>query len=65
MVALVSAVFGSELTTEMKASQRYAQVGEALIGILFYGFGIFVAHRYSATGLRVVCIISCFFLHSP
>ncbi len=65
MVALVAAVFGSDLTTEMKANQRCAQAGEALIGILFYGFGIFVAHRYSATGLRVVCIISCFFLHNP
>jgi hypothetical protein len=64
VAVLVGAVFGSELTTEMKTTHRFAQVGEALIGILFYGFGIFVAHRYSATGLRVVCIISCFFLHN-
>jgi len=65
VIVLVAAVFGPELTTKMKVSQRYTEVGEALIAILFFGFGIFVAHRYSATGLRVVCIISYFFLHNP
>jgi hypothetical protein len=62
---LVGAVFKYELTAEMTVTQRMTQAGEAIIPILFYGFGIFVARRYSAIGLRVVCIISLFlFAHS-
>jgi hypothetical protein len=53
VVALVSMVFGSALTTEMNGTQRSIKVGQAIIAILFYGFGIFVARRYSAIGLRV------------
>ena len=37
------------------------ELAEAIIAILFYGFGLYVAHRYSETGLRVVRITSCFF----
>jgi hypothetical protein len=41
---------------------RGSQIGSAFISVLFYAFGIFVAHRYSAMGLRVVRIIFCFSL---
>ncbi len=41
---------------------RGSQVGPAFISVLFYAFGICVAHRYSEIGLRVVCIIFCFSL---
>jgi hypothetical protein len=44
----------------MGYAQRGTQVGESIVTILFYGFGLFVAHRYSTIGLRIVCIISCF-----
>jgi hypothetical protein len=40
------------------------QIGQAITSILFYGFGLLVAHRYSEIGLRVVRIISRFFLHT-
>ncbi len=62
MVALVGMMFGSALTTEMNGTQRSIKAGQAIIAILLYGFGIFVAHRYSAIGLRAVCIISLFLL---
>lgn len=37
-------------------NQRIVDAVEALIWIIFYGFGLFVAYRYSKTGLHVVCI---------
>ncbi|CAF1535647.1 unnamed protein product, partial [Rotaria sordida] len=37
----------------MQATQRGAQIGQSLISVIFYGFGIFVAYRYYETGLRV------------
>jgi hypothetical protein len=39
-----------------------SQVAEAFIFILFNAFGIFVAHRYSEIGLRVVTYYLLFFL---
>ncbi len=57
MASLVAAIFGSGLTNQDANARRGTQVGQALVSILFYGFGLLVAHKYSETGLRVVCII--------
>ncbi len=61
MVSLVSAIFQSGVEYQMVNARRSEKAGEAIIAILFYGFGLFVAHRYSTIGLRVVCIIPCLF----
>jgi len=36
-------------------NHRGELIGEALVSFFFNGFGLFMAYRYSATGLRVVC----------
>jgi hypothetical protein len=64
VAVLVGTVLTSKLTTKVKVTGLMTQAGEAIIAILFYGFGIFVARRYSVTGIRVVCIMSCSFLHN-
>jgi hypothetical protein len=44
--------------------RRGVQVGLNLLLIALYSFGLFAAYRYSVLGIRVVCIISCFYLHN-
>ncbi|CAF1513450.1 unnamed protein product, partial [Rotaria sordida] len=55
IIGTINAISGNEITNRMQATQRGAQIGQSLISVIFYGFGIFVAYRYYETGLRVVC----------
>jgi len=57
---MIGAIFGSGLEKYI-GDTRTAEFGNALISILYYGFGLFVAYRYSQTGLHVVGVISSFF----
>ena len=59
---MVSEIFGNETETSNRGSRRGAVVGEAIITILFGGFGLYAAHRYSEIGLRVVRINPRFLL---
>ncbi|CAF1418733.1 unnamed protein product [Rotaria sp. Silwood1] len=53
IIGTINAISGNEIANRMQATQRGAQIGQSLISIIFYGFGIFVAYRYYETGLRV------------
>ena len=57
MISLVSAVFENNLKAGGVNTQRGTQTSHALISILFYAFGVFAAHRYSALALRIVRIL--------
>ena len=61
VVGLVSGISGNEIRI-LNGSGQGARVGQAIIEILFYGFGLYAAHRYSQKGLRIVCINSRFLL---
>ncbi len=62
MAGAIVSISESGTPNGMGGTGRGSQVGPAFISVLFYAFGIFVAHRYSEMGLRVVRIISCFSL---
>ena len=49
-------ILGSIIGSEQVHIRAGRTIFEMIPSICYYGFGIFVAHRYSATGLRVVCI---------
>ncbi|CAF0997331.1 unnamed protein product [Rotaria sordida] len=53
VVGMINAVSGSEVRHGMQDGRRGVEMGQSVIAILFYSFGIFVAHRYYQTGLRV------------
>ncbi|CAF4960966.1 unnamed protein product, partial [Rotaria sp. Silwood1] len=53
VIGTISAISGNGMSNSMQETRRGAQIGQSLISLLFYGFGIFVAYRYYETGLRV------------
>ncbi|CAF0898166.1 unnamed protein product [Rotaria sordida] len=53
IVGMISAIFGHGIGNGIKETSHGAQVGQSLILVFFYTFGLFVTYRYSATGLRV------------
>ncbi|CAF3771104.1 unnamed protein product [Rotaria sp. Silwood1] len=55
VISTISAISGNGMSNSMQETRRGTQIGQSLISLLFYGFGIFVAYRYYETGLRVVC----------
>ena len=57
MLPTISAVFESPSDFGTGSNRRSAQIGNSLVLILSDSFGLIVAHRYHALGLRVVCII--------
>ncbi len=57
MISLVGTFFGSG-TSDASFDGRYAyKIAQPLLSLLFYGFGLFAAHRYSTIGLRIVCLL--------
>jgi hypothetical protein len=50
-------IFRSGVQVYSETIQGGPKITEILLPILFYGFGIFVAHRYSTLGLRSVYVI--------
>ena len=58
----ISAIFESSSDFGPDSNRRGTQIGNSLVSILFYSFGLIVAHRYHVMGLRVVCIIRESFL---
>ncbi|CAF3565778.1 unnamed protein product [Rotaria sp. Silwood1] len=55
VIGTINAISGNGISNRMQGTQRGAQIGQSLISVIFYGFGIFVAYQYYETGLRVVC----------
>ncbi len=51
----VAGIFGSGARIYSENAERGPPLSETLLFILFYSFGIFVAHRCSSLGLRSVC----------
>ncbi|CAF0872362.1 unnamed protein product [Rotaria sordida] len=49
----INAIFGHNSQHHIKQTQRGVQVGQSLISIAFYTFGIIATYRYSQIGLRV------------
>ncbi|CAF0803910.1 unnamed protein product [Rotaria sordida] len=49
----INAIFGHNSQHHIKQTQHGVQVGQSLISIAFYTFGIIAAYRYSQIGLRV------------
>jgi hypothetical protein len=61
VISSIFVIVRSEVVTQRKNIRRGTQIGQTLVSVIFYGFGLFAAYRYFALGLQVVCIIS--YLH--
>jgi len=57
-------IVGYGLANSKVNIQLGPQIGQNLVGILMYGFGLFAAYKYSTLGLRIVRITSRLFLHN-
>ena len=51
-------IIGWAVTDGFYRKDERLQIIEAIILILFYGFGLFVTHKYHQKGLRVVCFFN-------
>ncbi|CAF5169630.1 unnamed protein product, partial [Rotaria sp. Silwood1] len=49
VIGTINAISGNGISNRMQGTQRGAQIGQSLISVIFYGFGIFVAYQYSET----------------
>jgi hypothetical protein len=57
----IAAIAASGMERYTGNNNRGELIGGALVSLFFDGFGLFMAYRYSATGLRVVCNYLWFF----
>ncbi|CAF4767397.1 unnamed protein product, partial [Rotaria sp. Silwood1] len=57
VISSVNSIFGSANSIGIKQNHVGTRIGQGLISIVFYSFGIFVAYRYSQIGLRVLYLI--------
>ncbi|CAF1167348.1 unnamed protein product [Rotaria sordida] len=54
VIGTISAIYENGISNSTQGTQGGVRIGQSLISVLFYGFGIFVAYRHSETGLKVV-----------
>ncbi|CAF5033865.1 unnamed protein product, partial [Rotaria sp. Silwood1] len=53
VIGTINIISGNGISNRMQGTQRGAQIGQSLISVIFYRFGIFVTYRFYETGLRV------------
>ncbi|CAF4007127.1 unnamed protein product [Rotaria sordida] len=57
VIGTISAIYENGISNSTQGTQGGVRIGQSLISVLFYGFGIFVAYGYFETGLKVKKIL--------
>jgi hypothetical protein len=64
VASLIPVLVQPKTQNDKMINSKGPAIGQIVVSILFYGFGLLVAYQYSQIGLRIVSIMSYFILHN-